>query len=84
MINIFKYSDDRAQIINLLENLNYQYFDPTFYINSNQILDKKFNQLFNLVFSCSIILFGSDVTRNTSKIHQIWMQKNKEAILYSD
>jgi hypothetical protein len=84
MINIFERSDDMMQIIKLLENLNYQYFDPTFYINSNQILDKKFNQLFNLIVDHSIILFDFKSLPNTSKIHQVWLQKNKEALLYSD
>ena len=75
---LFKYEEQALAI------LEYQSFNSTFYINCNQILDKKFNQLSNLMVSHAVILFDSEPSANTSKIHQIWLQKNREALLYSE
>ena len=54
-----------------------------YYSYSSELSDRKFKNTINFIPQASIILFDSEKNEST-KIQQVWLQKNKEALQYLD
>lgn len=71
------------EILNLIKDSGVGVFNPTVYSSSSCFSDKKFKQYSNVLAISKVIIFDFN-SPDSTKIQQVWLQKNKEALQYSD